>query len=176
MPSRHAKVLFPVLAVIVAMVALVAASYPLYQLFCKVTGYGGTTSQSITVPEKIGSREFTIRFNADIAPELPWKFSPKQKTMRVKIGENALALYESENLSDKPITGMAVYNVTPNKVGKYFHKVQCFCFDEQVLQAKEYVEMPVSFYIDPALAEDDYMNDVKTITLSYTFFRSGNAE
>lgn len=170
--TKNIRVLFMVLSLIAAMTALVSASYPLYQLFCKVTGYGGTTQQVNTSEFKVGDREFTIRFNSDISPSLPWDFFPQQKTMDIKVGENAMAFYTSKNLSDQPITGMATYNVTPNKAGIYFHKIQCFCFDEQTLEANQKVDMPISYYIDPAIMDDPYLDDVSTITLSYTFFKS----
>ena len=116
-------------------------------------------------------REITVRFNADVHRDLPWYFRPLQTEIKVKVGENALAFYESQNWSNKPISGMATYNVTPDKAGIYFNKVACFCFEEQVLSPQQRVEMPVQFFIDPDFATDPDLKDVHTITLSYTFFR-----
>ena len=156
--------------VVLGMVGLSFAAVPLYDLFCRVTGYGGTTQQSSVESDRIIEREISVRFNADHADDLPWRFKPVENRVRVKVGENRLAFYEAENLSHLPITGMAVYNVTPLKAGIYFHKVHCFCFEQQTLQPGEAVDMPVSFYIDPEFADDPEMADIKTITLSYTFY------
>lgn len=158
-----------------AMLAFSFATVPLYRLFCQVTGFGGTTQRAdefgAAEAREITDRELTVRFNADVHRDLPWYFRPLQVQTKVKVGENAMAYYESRNKTDVPIVGMATYNVTPNKAGKYFNKIACFCFDEQTLKAHERVEMPVLFYIDPAFAKDPAMDDVSTITLSYTFFR-----
>lgn len=162
---------------VIAMLGLSFASVPLYRIFCQVTGFGGTTQRAEIIPQdqrKITNRELTVRFNADVHRDLPWYFRPLQVQIKVKVGENAMAYYESRNKTETPIIGMATYNVTPNKAGKYFNKIACFCFDEQTLHAHERVEMPVLFYIDPAFAEDPAMDDVSTITLSYTFFRFKN--
>lgn len=157
--------------VAVAMLGMAFASVPLYRMFCQKTGFGGTTQVAIAPSTVIGEREITVRFNADVHRDLPWKFRPLQTQIVVKVGENALAYYESENISNEPIVGMATYNVTPDKAGIYFNKIACFCFDEQLLNPKQRVLMPVTFFIDPAFAEDEEMRDVKTITLSYTFFK-----
>jgi cytochrome c oxidase assembly protein subunit 11 len=154
----------------VGMVGMSFAAVPLYDLFCRVTGYGGTTQQSDAGSDRITNRQLSIRFNADHAPDLPWHFKPVQNKVRVNVGENRLVFYQAENLSDREITGMAVYNVTPLKAGIYFHKVQCFCFNQQTLQPGEAVDMPVSFYIDPEFDDDPEMDNIKTITLSYTFY------
>lgn len=153
------------------MLAMAYASVPLYRLFCQKTGYGGTTQVAKDPSTKVVDRVITVRFNADVHRDLPWHFRPLQTEIKVKIGENALAYYESENRSDKPISGMATYNVTPDKAGIYFNKIACFCFEEQVLSPQEKVEMPVQFFIDPDFADDPDLKDVHTITLSYTFFR-----
>src|SRR5690606_9241471 len=121
-------------------------------------------------PTEVLDRTVTVRFNADIAPGLPWKFEPAQRDLTIKIGETALAYYHARNLSDRPVTGMAVFNVTPDKVGIYFNKIACFCFDQQTLAPGQSVDMPVTFFVDPKLAKDRGMNDVTDITLSYTFF------
>ena len=156
--------------IIFVMIGVVVASPTLYSIFCQVTGYGGTVGRAETQAEKILSREMTIRFDANTDPSLPWYFRPKQKTMRVKLGETKFAYYESHNEVDYATTGMAVFNVTPLKVGPYFKKIQCFCFNLQNLGPNQKADMPLQFFVDPALNEDPNMHDVQTITLSYTFF------
>lgn len=157
--------------IVVTMLVLAYASVPLYRLFCQKTGYGGTIQVAKALSTKVVDRVITVRFNADVHRDLPWQFRPLQTAIKVKVGENALAFYESQNFSDKPISGMATYNVTPDKAGIYFNKVACFCFEEQVLSPQQKVEMPVQFFIDPDFANDPDLKDVNTITLSYTFFR-----
>lgn len=178
MPQKRNHLGIILAFVAAAMLALSFASVPLYRMFCQVTGFGGTTQRAneLTAAEdrEITDRELTVRFNADVHRELPWYFRPLQVQVKVKVGENAMAYYESRNKTENPIIGMATYNVTPDKAGKYFNKIACFCFDEQTLKAHERVEMPVLFYIDPAFAKDPAMDDVTTITLSYTFFRFKN--
>lgn len=161
---------FFVFACVVFMVGLSFASVPLYRLFCQVTGYGGTPQISEGAPAEVFDRKITVYFNADINPDLPWSFKPGERSVNVRVGESALTFYTAENTSSEALSGMATYNVTPLKVGQYFHKVRCFCFDEQRLNAGEKVEMPVQFYIDPDIMRDRGMDDVTAITLSYTFF------
>jgi cytochrome c oxidase assembly protein subunit 11 len=156
--------------VIVAMTGLTAASVPLYDLFCRVTGYGGTPRVAERAPEAATTRMVTVRFNADTDPDLPWGFRPMQRSVTVPVGEQTLAFYEAVNRSEEAIVGRAVFNVTPFKVGPHFAKVHCFCFEEQTLQPGERVEMPVSFFVDPALLADADAAEVAQITLSYTFF------
>jgi cytochrome c oxidase assembly protein subunit 11 len=159
-----------VCAILACMTALAFASVPLYRLFCQTTGYGGTTQVAIAPRGDVRDRYIRVQFNADVNPGLPWRFVPLQQEMMVRVGEASLAFYEAENLSDLPIKGMAVYNVTPDKAGIYFNKVECFCFIEQTLPPKKTVEMPVQFFIDPSFADDKNVDDITTITLSYTFF------
>ncbi|MCB2010716.1 MAG: cytochrome c oxidase assembly protein [Geminicoccaceae bacterium] len=158
--------------VIAGMLGLTAASVPLYNLFCRVTGYGGTTqrAEADVAGPGVVDHVVEVSFNADVAPDLPWTFRPMQRKVSVRLGENRLAFFEAVNNSDRPIVGRAVYNVTPHKTGYYFNKVHCFCFDEQVLQPGERVEMPVSFFVDPEMLEDADARDVRQLTLSYTFF------
>ena len=158
---------------VVAMVGASYAAVPLYDLFCRVTGYGGTTAVGDAAPGIVGERVITVRFNADTQSALAWRFRPSQRDMTVRVGEFALAFYSAENLSDEPLVGTATYNVTPQKVGTYFVKVDCFCFTEQYLRAGETADLPVSFYVDPAIDDDPNMDDIKTITLSYMFFDAG---
>ncbi|MDW3204809.1 MAG: cytochrome c oxidase assembly protein [Alphaproteobacteria bacterium] len=152
------------------MIGLSFAAVPLYDLFCRVTGYGGTTQVSATAPGEVLDRVITVRFDASTNVALPWRFSPEQRSVDVRVGESAMAFYAAENPTDTRTVGTATFNVTPLKAGQYFTKVECFCFTEQVLEPGQRVAMPVSFYVDPAIAEDRNLDDVDTITLSYTFF------
>jgi len=163
---------FFVVLVVFVMVGLSFASVPLYDLFCRTTGFGGTPVIKKNVNESKLSEELTIKvlFNADTAQGLEWNFSPVQREMIVNLGETTLALYEAKNYSENSVTGFATFNVLPLKIGKYFSKIDCFCFEEQTLSGGEKVEMPVSFYIDPKIAEDPNTIEIRTITLSYTFF------
>ena len=156
------------------MLLLSYASVPLYRIFCQVTGYGGTPSRtaSISAQEVLPAESLpalTVRFNADIARDLAWDFAPEERSMSVQVGEPYMAWYTAKNRSDKGVVGQATFNVTPAKVGKYFHKVQCFCFNEQPLRAGESARMDVQFFIDPQLLSDPDTKEVRTITLSYTF-------
>ena len=163
-----AAVLFGVVG---GMVGLSFASVPLYQLFCQVTGYGGTpNTRSVAVPAAVSDHEVTVRFDANVNSALPWRFKPGQREVRVRLGEETLIHYTASNLSDAPITGTATFNVTPYKAAQYFSKIDCFCFTEQKLSPGQEVAMPVSFYVDPALLDDVDARDVKMITLSYTFY------
>lgn len=165
--------------VILAMVGLTAASVPLYRLFCQVTGYGGTTQRADAAPGAVAAgATVTVAFNADVAPDLPWRFVPAQRRVSVHPGEQNLAFYTAENRAEEPVVGTATFNVTPHKAGIYFHKLACFCFEQQTLEPGQRVEMPVSFFVDPAMLDDPATRDVREITLSYTFFvdREATAE
>lgn len=157
--------------VAVAMLGLAYASVPLYRLFCQVTGFGGTTMRvdENAVPNAV-DKVIKVRFDANVAPGLAWTFKPVQTQATIRIGERKMAFYQATNLTDKPITGMATYNVSPDTAGGYFMKIHCFCFDQQTLQPGETVDMPVSYYIDPAILEDASARRIDEITLSYTFF------
>lgn len=168
---RHRKVAAWLGAVAVSMIALSFAAVPLYRIFCQVTGYGGTTQRVAQGSGVTLDRTITIRFDANVGPGLAWDFEPVQRTMTVKIGENALAFYRATNRADHEVKGTAAFNVLPELTGAYFNKVACFCFTEQSLKARESVEMPVSFYVDPALVADKDTKDTREITLSYTFYR-----
>ena len=156
-----------------AMLGLAFAGVPLYRIFCQVTGYGGTTQVAAAAPEIVGDRVITVRFNADVARGMPWRFKPMQREIRVRLGESALAFFEAENRSDETVLGSATFNVTPQKAGAYFNKIDCFCFEEQVLHPGESAEMPFTFFIDPEILDNRNLDDVTTITLSYTFFNQG---
>lgn len=170
--ARNRKVAIMAGAGALAMLGLGYASVPLYRMFCQATGFNGTT-QRVTSEQAAGvkatARPITVRFDANIAPGLPWLFKPEQVTQDGKIGERKIAFFTAKNLSDKPIVGRAVFNVTPEQTGAYFHKIQCFCFNEQKLEPGEEVRMPVIYYVDPAMLEDANAKDTPEITLSYTF-------
>ena len=155
---------------ILAMAGLTAASVPLYDLYCRVTGYGGTPRVAATGPADLAGQKVTVQFNADTAADLPWQFWPAQRSLTVRVGEETLAFYEAANRSDHPVVGRAVYNVAPFKIAPFFAKMHCFCFEEQTLQPGEHVDMPVSFFVDPAMLTDSSTSEVRQITLSYTFF------
>ncbi|MCB1407372.1 MAG: cytochrome c oxidase assembly protein [Rhodobacteraceae bacterium] len=159
-------------AVVVFMAAMGWAAVPLYDLFCRVTGYGGTTRVSTSGSEVILDRTVQIRFDASIERGFPWEFRPVERTMDLRIGETGIAFYEAYNPTDHAIAGTASYNVTPYAAGSYFIKIACFCFTHQVLQPGERVQMPVTFYVDPSIVEDPNARDIHTITLSYTFHAS----
>lgn len=174
--ANNKKTLLTVFFVVFSMIVLSFASVPLYDLFCRVTGFAGTTQIATEEPQKILARKVTVRFSANKGRNMPWSFRADQKENTVQIGEKKLASFTAKNTASVPVAGTAIFNVTPQKAGKYFHKIQCFCFDEQVLQPGESVHMPVVFFIDPSLADDPRMDDVKTITLSYTFFKTETQE
>ena len=170
---RNRRIAAALVAVPMAMGALAWASAPLYRLFCQVTGFGGTPGIAAEAPQAAADApSIEIRFNADIAPDLDWRFGPVERAVTVRLGEPALAFYRAENLGEEPVTGAATFNVTPLKAGAYFSKIDCFCFTEQRLGPGESADMPVSFFVDPEIADDPNVRDVGTITLSYTFFRS----
>ena len=156
-------------AVVAAMLGLAFASVPLYRLFCEATGFGGTTLRADKAPGAVAG-EVGVRFDANVHPGLPWRFEPKQRTVRVQPGAQTTIYYKAQNLSARAWTGQAVFNVSPDQVGKYFKKIQCFCFTEQTLKAGQKVDMPVVFFVDPAIKQDPDTRDIDEITLSYTFY------
>ncbi len=157
---------------VLGMVGLAFASVPLYRMFCQLTGYNGTPMLSGGAAPGAGSTTMTIRFSAIVQPGLPWRFEPGQPSMALPVGEEALAFYHASNLVDRPVTGVATYNVTPEVVGRYFHKTACFCFEQQTLEPGQQVDMPLSFWVDPKIAEDPNTRGIRTITVHYAFFRS----
>jgi cytochrome c oxidase assembly protein subunit 11 len=179
--SRNGVVAGSAALVIALMLGLTAASVPLYNLFCKATGYDGTPriaageARQTAGPKAGAPPEVTVFFNADTGSTLPWSFHPAQRQVTVKIGEDNLAFFEAANRSDRPIVGHAVYNVTPDKAAYYFVKLECFCFQNQTLEPGQKVQMPVSFYVDPAMMEDANAREVRQITLSYTFYLDADA-
>lgn len=177
--SNNRRTALALFAVVGGMVGLSYASVPLYQLFCQVTGYGGTTQVSDagakTVSSAMQGRTVTIAFDANVARDLNWDFRPEQRRVTLHAGEQALAFYSAKNDESTPVTGTASFNVTPYKAGIYFTKIECFCFTEQTLQAGQQVDMPVQFYVDPEFFTDPNTKDVREIVLSYTFHRAADA-
>ncbi|MGB4191717.1 MAG: cytochrome c oxidase assembly protein [Rickettsiales bacterium] len=171
--TSSSKIAWSIALLVVGMIMLTFASVPIYNLFCKVTGYGGTVKYTPIASSRIGNKKIKIRFDANVDKNLPWQFKSEQEEVLVRVGENNLIFYTAENQSDKPIIGTAVYNVTPHKAGIYFNKIQCFCFEEQLLRPKQKMIMPVSFFIDSDIENDPNLKDVDTITLSYTFYPVG---
>ncbi|MDM7255170.1 MAG: cytochrome c oxidase assembly protein [Paracoccus sp. (in: a-proteobacteria)] len=168
---NHNRTAAKLVGVVVLMGALSWAAVPFYDWFCRVTGYGGTTNVAERESDVVLDEYITVRFDANVDPNMGWTFRPMQTTMRLKIGETGLAFYEASNPTDEPIAGRASYNVAPDLAGYYFDKIECFCFTEQVLQPGERVEMPVSFYVNPDLVNDRDAGRIRDITLSYTFHR-----
>ncbi len=155
------------------MLSLSYASVPLYDLFCKVTGFGGTTQVAEKSPESnIFDNSINIRFDSNVSKDLDWSFSPEIKVLSLAIGKESKILYHAKNLGDIPVVGTATFNVTPAKAGKYFMKIDCFCFEEQLLMPGDSIKMPVTFFIDPDILLDENANEINEITLSYTFMRS----
>lgn len=173
---KRALTIVFLLAIIGVMTGLVSYSVTIYRLFCQVTGAGGTTQRASADTGPTLAREVVVYFDTNVAPGLPWRFVPLQRSIKVHLGQQALVYFEAENLSDTDIVGHATFNVTPDKVGVYFKKIQCFCFTEERLEAHKKVEMPVTFFVDPRLADDRGTTDVDEITLSYTFFRSARPD
>ena len=165
------------LSTVIGVIGLSYAAVPMYKLFCQATGFGGETQRSDVekfqkMTPSTSGRLLRITFNADTSDTMPWSFRPCQRVVEVHPGETALAFFKAKNKTDKPVTGVATYNVTPMRAGVYFNKIQCFCFEEQRLKPHEEVDMPVFFYVDPEMENDPHMDGVKTLTLSYTFFPS----
>ncbi|KTE20179.1 cytochrome C oxidase assembly protein [Sphingopyxis sp. H050] len=171
--SRNAKTGSLAALLAVAMVGLGFAAVPLYNLFCRVTGFGGTTQRYDPVAAaetpKILSDTISVRFDANVSPKLPWKFYPEHPTDTVSIGARDMAIFIAENASPHPVVGTASFNVTPDAAGKYFTKIQCFCFTQQMLKPGEQMRMPVLFFVDPKIKDDPDAKDIEEITLSYTF-------
>lgn len=167
--ASNNTIVFRLSTLVVIMVGLSFASVPFYNWFCRVTGYGGTTNVATSVSSEILERTVEIRFDASRDRDMPWRFKPVQRTMDIRIGEVGLAFYEAHNPTDRVIAGTASFNVTPFAAGEYFTKIDCFCFEMQVLQPGETVQMPVTFYVDPEIVNDRDAKDVHSITLSYTF-------
>jgi cytochrome c oxidase assembly protein subunit 11 len=169
--SRTTRTAALAFLLVFGMVGLAYASVPLYRMFCEATGFAGTPrrAEGAQAPGPSG-RMISIRFDANHSPALPWRFEPVDTRRNVAIGARNIALFEARNLSDRPVTGTATFNVTPSQAGQYFTKIQCFCFTEQRLSPGQEVQMPVVFYVDPAILDDPDARDIAEITLSYTFY------
>jgi cytochrome c oxidase assembly protein subunit 11 len=171
---KNRRVGMMVLSLAAAMLALGFASVPLYRMFCQVTGFGGTTqrvSEAEAATVRSVGKTISIRFDGNVDNTMPWKFRPEQNTDTVSIGARDMAVYIARNESSEPITGSATFNVEPEQAGKYFNKIQCFCFTEQTLRPGQEVRMPVIYYVDPAILQDEAAKDIEQITLSYTFHK-----
>jgi len=178
--QRNRRTMLAAFTAAAAMLALGFAAVPLYRLFCQVTGFGGTTQRATEAEADFAAglaassaaRTFSIRFDANTALDMPWAFEPVQRTDRVSIGQRDMAIYLARNNSTETITGSATFNVEPEQAGRYFSKIQCFCFTQQTLRPGQQVRMPVIYYVDPAVLDDPNMAGVEQITLSYTFHRA----
>jgi cytochrome c oxidase assembly protein subunit 11 len=170
---KNRRIVAACLATVALMTGATFASAPLYDMFCRVTGFAGTPLRASKAPGVTDPHEtlVTVRFNADVAPGMPWKFQPVQREVKVRPGEETLIFYRAINPTARPVVGTASFNVTPEKIGQYFNKIACFCFTEQRLEPGQTVDMPVSFFVDPEILKDPKTRDVVDITLSYTFFR-----
>ncbi|WOI53980.1 cytochrome c oxidase assembly protein [Parvularcula sp. LCG005] len=176
MGDRNSRTALVIVGVVACMVGLSYAAVPLYKTFCQITGWGGTTQRAVAVSEDVLERKITVRFDGSISNNIPWTFKPSQVSQTMHVGETGLAFYTAANNADYPVIGTASFNVQPAKAGEYFMKVECFCFTEQLLEPGESVQMPVTYFIDPAMDKDKQMDDVREITLSYTFYRNEVAE
>ena len=173
--ARNRKVALIASVIVMAMVGLAYAASPLYRLFCEATGWDGTTGRALAAPGAMTGKTIRVRFDANVAPDLAWRFEPEQKVVTIHPGAKTQIFYDATNLTARSITGQAVFNVSPTNVGKYFSKIACFCFTEQTLKPGEHVRMPVIFFVDPKLKTDPDTNDTDEITLSYTFYQVKNA-
>ena len=170
--TQNRRVMVIISFVGLLMLSLSFASVPLYDIFCRVTGFGGTTQVAPSAPGTQGLSDINIRFESSTSQSLNWSFYPKDKVVTIALGEEKTVLYVAKNLTNKPIVGTAIFNVTPAKVGQYFMKIDCFCFVEQLLNPGQSMEMPVTFFIDPEIFKDENVKEVSEITLSYTFMKS----
>ena len=179
--QKNRRVAIVAVLAALAMLGLGFAAVPLYDLFCRVTGFAGTTQvateaeadSAAAFAKSAGAPTISIRFDANTASDMPWEFRPRQVTDTVQIGQRDMAIFEAKNLSSVPITGTASFNVEPEQAGAYFNKIQCFCFTEQTLRPGQEVTMPVLYFVDPKALDDPNMEGVEQITLSYTFHRTG---
>ena len=173
--AKNRRIFVSLALVVAAMVGMSYAAVPLYDLFCRVTGFGGTTQVASAPSDKVAERVIKIRFDASLNGAFPWAFQPVQREVALQVGKTGIAFYRARNDSDAPLIGTATFNVTPLKAGLYFNKIDCFCFQEQKLNAGEQVDMPVTFFVDPEIMNDRNLDDVDTITLSYTFFEAAGS-
>jgi cytochrome c oxidase assembly protein subunit 11 len=167
---RHRVIAAWCALLVVAMVGAAYAAVPLYRMFCEATGFDGTPRRAERAPDQVLDKTVTVRFDGNVAPDLPWRFEPVQTTMTVRLGENLMAYYRATNTSDRPVAATAAYNISPEIAASYFNKIDCFCFTEQVLQPGESAELPLNFFIDPAIVRDKDARGVTHVTVSYTFY------
>ena len=175
-PVGNARVVTLCLFMTFGMLGMAYAAVPLYQWFCQVTGYAGTTQRADDTTGTVLDRKITVRFDANISNDLDWEFAPQSRSITLKIGDKSQAIYTAKNIGDDTSHGTATFNVSPGLAGAYFNKIECFCFTEQKLTAGESVDMPVVFFIDPEIVNDPLLKDTTTITLSYTFFADEEKE
>lgn len=170
--SRKRRIMLSAVAVAVISFGMGFAAVPLYRIFCQTTGFGGTTqrAEANTGVQPVPGKTMSIRFDSNVQPGMPWQFHPERETQTVTIGQKSMAIFLAKNMSDKPVTGTAAFNVTPTQSGAYFTKIQCFCFTQQTLQPGQEVRMPVIYFVDPKILDDKDNRDVQQITLSYTFY------
>ena len=170
--DKRALVALDLAGVVAGMVGLSFAAVPLYRMFCQVTGFGGTPQVAEAAPSTVLNRTIKVRFDTNVDKDLPWEFKSEQRAVDVRIGESALVFFKAHNPTDKPVSGTAGFNVAPEIAGRYFAKIECFCFQQQTLAAGQSIDMPVTFFVDPKIVEDESAKNIEEITLSYTFYRS----
>jgi cytochrome c oxidase assembly protein subunit 11 len=168
----HSLVALSLAGLVAGMVGLSFAAVPLYRIFCQATAYDGTPRRAASAPDRVLDKTIRIRFDGNVDRSLPWRFVPDKATMDVKIGETALAYFKATNPTDHAMSGTAVFNVAPEQAGLYFTKIECFCFKQQTLAAGQTAEMPVTFFVDPKIVDDEDTKNIDEITLSYTFYRT----
>jgi cytochrome c oxidase assembly protein subunit 11 len=171
-PDRNTRLAWTMVAVVGGMLGLAYASVPLYEIFCRTTGFGGTPLVAQAGDRPVLDRTVTVRFDSNVDPNMPWRFEPAERSVKVRLGEEKLVYFRATNVSQRPIVGTATYNVTPERTAGWFDKVQCFCFTEQLLKPGQSVDMPVLFFVDPEMNKDRRYDDINTITLSYTFYEA----
>jgi cytochrome c oxidase assembly protein subunit 11 len=173
--DKRALVGLVLAGVVAGMVGLSFAAVPLYRMFCQVTGFGGTPQVAEAAPSTVLNRTIKVRFDTNVDKDLPWEFKSEQRAVDVRIGESALVFFKAHNPTDKPVSGTAGFNVAPEIAGRYFAKIECFCFQQQTLAARQSIDMPVTFFVDPKIVEDESAKNIEEITLSYTFYRSDDS-
>ena len=172
MKDKNARLAWTMVAIVGGMLGLAYAAVPLYEIFCKATGFAGTPQVAQEGERPVLGRTVTVRFDSNVDPNLPWRFEPAEREVKVHLGEEKLVFFRATNVSQRPIVGTATFNITPERTGRWFDKIQCFCFTEQVLKPGQSVDMPVTFFVDPEMDKDRRYDDIRTVTLSYTFYEA----
>lgn len=170
--DRNTRLAWTMVLIVGGMLGLSYAAVPLYEAFCRATGFGGTPLIAQSDDHPVIARTMVVRFDSNTDPALPWRFEPEQRSVKVHLGEQKLVYFRATNQSDRPIVGTATYNITPEASARWFNKIQCFCFTEQLLKPGQTIDMPVLFFVDPDMDKDRRFDDVHTVTLSYTFYES----